>query len=356
MELPVAVIDTGLRGARANIALDAALVEAHGQGLIGDTIRLLRFPRSALVGRHQVLERELDLDWCGANGVEVARRITGGGAIVFEPAHLGWELVVRRDRMSGDLAAVASLICDAVARGLAALGINARFRPRNDIEVDGRKLCGSGGFYDGPTLFYQGTVLIDLDLDLLGSALRLPMAKAERHHLNRIADRVTTLARLLGEPPPVARVADLVVEALASCLGREPRREAPPDVLESLAARVCADEIGTDAFVAGEAPRGDTLGVLSGQRGSVRAHLRLRPGSEPVLQDVWFEGDFFLAPPRAVGDLEASLRDVAVPAVPARIAAFFAGTSGLTALGVGPAEFAGAVASAAAGRAGGSPP
>jgi hypothetical protein len=167
---------------------------------------------------------------------------------------------------------------------------------------------------------------------------------------------VTTLARLLGEPPPVARIADLVVEALASCLGREPRREAPPDVLESLAARVCADEIGTDAFVAGEAPRGDTLGVLSGQRGSVLAHLRLRPGSEPVLQDVWFEGDFFLAPPRAVGDLEASLRDVAVPAVPARIAAFFAGTPGLTALGVGPAEFAGAVASAAAGRAGGPPP
>jgi lipoate-protein ligase A len=98
-------------------------------------------------------------------------------------------------------------------------------------------------------------------------------------------------------------------------------------------------------------------GILVGERaapgGTVRAHLRLRPGTEPVLQDVWFEGDFFLAPARAVSDLEAALRDVAAEAAPARIAQFFAETPGITALGIGPAEFSGAVASAVAGRAGG---
>ncbi|MDP9135211.1 MAG: hypothetical protein M3N56_10350 [Actinomycetota bacterium] len=86
MVQPIDVLDTGLRGARANIALDAALVEAHRAGLLGDTIRLLRFTRSALVGRHQVLAREVDIGWCDAQGVELARRLTGGGAIVFEPA------------------------------------------------------------------------------------------------------------------------------------------------------------------------------------------------------------------------------------------------------------------------------
>ncbi len=353
----VAVIDTGLRSARANIAFDAALAQAHGDGLIGDMIRLLRFPRSALIGRHQVLARELDLDWCRASGVEVARRITGGGAIVFEPAQLGWELVVRRENVGGDLAEAAGLICTAVARGLSKLGIDARFRPRNDIEVDGRKLCGTGGFFDGRTLFYQGTVLIDLDLDLISGALRLPVAKASRHQHSQIADRVTTLTRLLGEPPPLARVVELVVEALAACLSREPRPEAPPAVLEELAARAYAEEIGTEGFVTGEVPPDGVSGILVGERaapgGTVRAHLRLRPGTEPVLQDVWFEGDFFLAPARAVSDLEAALRDVAAEAAPARIAAFFAGTPGITALGIGPAEFAGAVASAVAGRAGG---
>ena len=45
MAEPILVLDTGLRGARVNIAFDAALIEAHRAGAIGDTIRLLRFER-----------------------------------------------------------------------------------------------------------------------------------------------------------------------------------------------------------------------------------------------------------------------------------------------------------------------
>ena len=47
------VIDTGLRRARANVAFDQAIIEAHKAGEIPDTIRFLRFPRCVLIGRHQ---------------------------------------------------------------------------------------------------------------------------------------------------------------------------------------------------------------------------------------------------------------------------------------------------------------
>ncbi len=56
------VIDTGLREGRANIAFDQAMIEAHKAGQIPDTIRFLRFPPTALVGRHQALGREVRLD------------------------------------------------------------------------------------------------------------------------------------------------------------------------------------------------------------------------------------------------------------------------------------------------------
>ncbi|NLH79523.1 MAG: lipoate--protein ligase family protein, partial [Phyllobacteriaceae bacterium] len=78
------VIDTGVRGGRANIAFDAALIEAREAGEIPDTIRFLTFRPSALVGRHQSLSRELKLDWCRENGVETVRRITGGGALYMD--------------------------------------------------------------------------------------------------------------------------------------------------------------------------------------------------------------------------------------------------------------------------------
>ena len=61
---PFRVIDTGLRGGRANIAFDQALIEARREGKIPDTIRFLRFRPSALIGIHQYLSHEIKLDYC----------------------------------------------------------------------------------------------------------------------------------------------------------------------------------------------------------------------------------------------------------------------------------------------------
>ena len=52
--------------------------------------------------------------------------------------------------------------------------------PRNDIEVDGRKISGTGGFFDGDTLFYQGTVLVDVDPGAHGRGLNVPRGEARQ--------------------------------------------------------------------------------------------------------------------------------------------------------------------------------
>jgi len=56
------IIDTGVREGRANIAFDAALIEERQADHVPDTIRFLRFPPTALIGRHQDLSREVDLE------------------------------------------------------------------------------------------------------------------------------------------------------------------------------------------------------------------------------------------------------------------------------------------------------
>ncbi|MDH3441196.1 MAG: lipoate--protein ligase family protein, partial [Gammaproteobacteria bacterium] len=147
------VIDTGVREGRANIAFDAALIEERQAGRVPDTIRFLRFPPTALIGRHQALSREVDVDYCRENGIGTVRRITGGGAIYLDEGQLGWELVFHRSSLGiAALPDLAREICTAVADGLSSLGVDARFRPRNDIEVDGKKISGTGGFFDGDVL------------------------------------------------------------------------------------------------------------------------------------------------------------------------------------------------------------
>jgi lipoate-protein ligase A len=199
---PFRVIDTGIREGRKQIAFDQALIDLRKSGRIPDTIRFLRFPPTALIGRHQALSRELKLDYCLSNNVGVVRRITGGGAIYFDEGQLGWELVFDRATLGiASLGELARAICEAAAAGLSRLGVPAKYRPRNDIEVEGRKISGTGGFFDEDTLFYQGTVLVDLNAADMVAALNVAKAKLEK----RARLRRPARGDAEGAPRPGAR-------------------------------------------------------------------------------------------------------------------------------------------------------
>lgn len=331
MPLPLRVIDTGLRKGRDNIAFDAALIELHVAGEIPDTMRFLQFHPTALVGRHQAISRELKLDVCQKNGIDIARRITGGGAIYFDPGMLGWEVVLSRKRLPlPSLGAYTECLCKAVAEGLSqSFGIDARFRPRNDIEVNGRKLSGTGGFFDGDTLFFQGTVLIDTDPGRVLSALNVPRAKLERHELDRPENRITTLQHLLPQTPDVVDVKHAVAEGLASALQRELKQEVVSEKEEVKAQQLFNEEIGRDEFVYDvDAPAGGQLeGRHASPGGTVTVFIRLEgEGREARIGQVLITGDFFVTPPRLVFDLETSLRGVPVGEVDLTLASFFAKT------------------------------
>jgi lipoate-protein ligase A len=354
MSIPFRVIDSGVQDGRKQIALDQALIEVHKAGRAPDTIRFLRFQPTVLVGRHQAVAHELKVEDCLADNVGIVRRITGGGAIYLDENQVGWELVLSRKRLPlGLLGDYTRVICEAIADGLSeGFGIKARFRPRNDIEVDGRKLCGTGGFFDGDTLIYQGTVLVDVDPARIMTYLCVPEAKLKKRNLDRAEDRVTTLKALLGRAPSVAEVHEALLGGLSRRLGIKPQ---PGDVLSeemALATRMHDDEIGTDEFVfAIDDPRHPQVreGAVTGAGGTVTAFVRTDgPVGSRRIREVLITGDFFVTPPRLVYDLEAALRGVAVTEADAATRAFFAANAP-DMLSITPDDFASAVAAAVAG-------
>lgn len=337
------VVDSGIRDGRRQIALDQAMIDAHKAGRIPDSIRFLRFRPTALVGRHQALSREINLAHCRANGVGVARRITGGGAIYFDEGQLGWELVVHRSTLGiGALAELTRHICEAAAAGLCRLGVNAKYRPRNDIEVDGRKVSGTGGFFDQDTLFFQGTVLVDMDPADMLAALNVPRAKLAKRALDSAAQRVVTLKELLGAAPSLESIQKALLAGFAERLGIT---TVPGEITaheESLAAQYYDEEIGTDAFVAEiDDPAADASLLAAshvGAGGTIHAYVRLDGARQDRIRETLITGDFFVTPPRIIFDLEAALRDVAVAGAGAAIEQFFAERKvGL--LTVAPADF-----------------
>jgi len=321
------ILDTGLRRAAENIALNRALLEARQANEAPSTLRFLRFTPSALLGFHQSAEQELNLDYCCAHGVAIQRRITGGGAIYFDETQLGWELYLQRNDLGHpDMQAISKRICTAAARGIQALGVNAQYRPRNDIEVDGRKISGTGGAFDGDALMFQGTLLLQFDVEKMLRVLRIPAEKLSDKAIASARERVANLADLLGHAPAL----ELVQEQLAAAFAAEfDVAFAPGELSEQEQNRFDAAlaEIDTDDWVHLQRRPDTERPVLEAAIKFAAGLVRVRVNYDQArgrIQQLWFSGDFFVSPRRTIADLEAALRDSDARAVRQNVAAFFA--------------------------------
>lgn len=328
MTRPFRIIDTAVREGTRNIAFDAALIELHKEGKIPDTIRFLTFQPTALVGRHQDLSKEIRLDYCAENGIGLTRRITGGGSLYMDEGQFGFELVFHKSTLGitslGDLARA---ICEAAAAGLGKLGIDAKYRPRNDIEVEGRKISGTGGFFDGDTIFYQGTVLVDMDPAKMLAALNVPQEKLAKRALDSAEKRVVTVKELLGEMPEPSAVKEALLAGFSERLGIVPTWGEITEEEEARAEQYLEEEIGTEDFlhsIDNAAAGADVhVGRHTGAGGTVTAHVRLEGARGDRFREVLLTGDFFVTPPRVIYDLESRLRGTPVSTVEQTVKAFF---------------------------------
>ncbi len=234
--------------------------------------------------------------------------------------------------------------------GLNELGVDARFRPRNDIEVDGRKISGTGGFFDGDILIYQGTVLVDLNPERMVNALKVPGKKLAKRKLASAAERVVTLQELLGDATPgLATIKQALIAGFEEGLGITAAPGAITDAEEQAARRLFDEEIGSDDFVAMINDPGAADDVLAGSHtgagGTIDAFVKLEGPTQSILQRVLLSGDFFVTPPRVVFDLEAHLAGVRLDEIEPAIEAFFR-DSDADMLSVTPADFQASIANA----------
>jgi lipoate-protein ligase A len=340
------ILDTGVMSAAENMAVDEVILASRSEGSVPSTLRFLQFsPPAALVGVYQRVEEELRTEYCSEHGVDVNRRLTGGGAIYFDESQLGWEIVGSADDVGGlPSADLFERLCSPVVAALRSLGLDAAFRPRNDIEVEGRKISGTGGTAEGDAFLFQGTLLTDFDVDTMLRVLRVPVEKLKRKEIDSLRERVTCLAWELGASPPLDELKRVLAAEFARAFGVEltpgPLTERER---EHLGERL--PHFSSERWILGErlpASRKDYLrGYARVASGVLKASVTYDRARERV-EYVVFSGDFFAFPVRAVYDLEAALKGVALGEVRAAIGRFIEET-GADFAGLGAAEFASAV-------------
>jgi lipoate-protein ligase A len=341
------LLDTGPKTAVRNIALDSALLMARSKNLTQDTLHFLQYRPAALVGYFQSVGQEIREDFCRRRGIEIQRRITGGGALYFDETHLGWEIIALKPDFGILSDEITRRICGGVVAGLARLGVKADFRPRNDIEVAGRKISGTGGVFEGDAMLFQGTLLIDLDVESMIKALRIPTEKLSDKGLESARERVTSLREEMGRLPSMDEVKEAIKAGFESTLGIRFDDGGLTEEEISLSEDYVLQYKDRSWLELVSEPADEHLILRSALKASgglirVAASVDTR---RRRLKYALITGDFFVNPRRAVLDLEAALKNVPLSSVEEIIHDFFAAGEADMA-GLTPADFAAAVSAA----------
>jgi lipoate-protein ligase A len=308
------LLDTGARNAAENIALDDALLKIKNQGKTKDTLRFLQFStNSVLVGYHQSVEQEIRVEYCKENGIDINRRITGGGAIYFDKPQLGWEIIASKNNTSipKKVEELYEKLCEGAIIGLNKLGVKAAFRPKNDIEVDGRKISGTGGALEGEAFLFQGTLLTEFDVETMLRALRIPIEKLKDKEIESVKERVTCLEWELGYVPELGKIKNSVREGFSEVFGVNFEEEGLNEV-ESYLFKERLPHFESDDWIYGlRRPlktRHELRAVHKTPGGLLRASL-VADSKAKRIHNVLITGDFFAYPKRTIFDLEAKLKD-----------------------------------------------
>ncbi|MEM2878121.1 MAG: biotin/lipoate A/B protein ligase family protein [Candidatus Hadarchaeales archaeon] len=206
-----------------SMAIDEALLRLNSNGRSPSTLRFWTWTPSAVsIGFFQSLAREVDLEAAGRYHMQVVRRITGGGAVFHDSeGELTYSFVCSEENVPRDIIESYEIICGGLVSGLRRMGVEADFRPVNDIQVKGRKISGSAQTRRWGSVLQHGTILISPDVRRMFEVLRVGGAKISDKGIESVYDRVTTVEREIKRRPDIKEVREHMIQGFMEVMEAE---------------------------------------------------------------------------------------------------------------------------------------
>ncbi len=292
------------------LATEEVLTRSVGRGQSPPTVRLNVFdPPAVLVGRHQCLMDEVDMEAALRKGYHVNRRCSGGGAIIMNIDSPGWEIWIPQD-MARELSIedIYRQYSKPILRLLRYLGLNANFRPKNDIEVHGRKISGMGLYTEENGILICGTILLDLDVRSMLEVLKISAEKLSDKAVKTVEERITTVKRELGYKPDINELIGLFKKAFEEEFNIELEEggladHELKDLEETIKIYRSKEWIYDERSVDTRVYTG--VYVKKTRGGLFRIYYKLHG---KAIENIMITGDFFAQPQRVILDLESRLK------------------------------------------------
>jgi lipoate-protein ligase A len=205
-----------------NMAVDESILKNMIENLVPNTVRLYSWKPSAVsVGRFQEVKKEVRIKDCTKHGVDVVRRITGGGAVYHDSDNeLTYSMIIKKiDIGTDDIGEVYAKIYSGLEEALKTLGVEADFNQGDaktcpNLTVNRRKISGSAQAHMKGAVLQHGTLLSRVDLAKMFTFLRVPWAKTCRQVVKIAENKITSIDAETGRNVSTNEIVDALVEGL----------------------------------------------------------------------------------------------------------------------------------------------
>lgn len=228
-----------------NHALDEVLTRRLGAGLRPPTLRFWgRVEPEVVLGRFQSVRNEVDAEAAARHGIQVLRRMTGGGAMFVEPANIvTYSLYAPPDLVAGvSLVDSYAFLDQWVVTALRSLGVDAWYQPINDITSASGKIGGAAQARRHGAVLHHATMSYDLDSERMLEVLRTGREKLSDKGVSS-ADRRVSPLRLQTNLPRDDVIARLIETFAGLVGGLEPDELSGEELAE--AGELVATKYGT---------------------------------------------------------------------------------------------------------------
>lgn len=232
---------------------------------------------AVIIGLNQSPYAEVNLPYLRENGIVLARRVTGGGAVYHDLGNLNYSIV-------GPVSVMEEAF-EIMPSALRRLGVPAERTGRNDILVDGRKCSGYAKRLSRDRMMIHGTLMWEVDLDALTQALQVPGSKVSAKGIASVRSRVANLKDYLPQFPRLEDFRAALQELLADGDGEYPLG---PEALEAVG-REAREKFGTWEWNYGHSPETTHACRKKFACGTVEVLYSQKHGR---LTGVTFRGDF----------------------------------------------------------------
>ena len=251
---PWRLLSLKTHNAFTNMAIDEAILTARTIDRAPNTLRLYKWkPSTVSIGKNQKPENEIQLENCRKLGVEVVRRISGGGTVYHdERDEVTYSLTAKTNDLSvKDLTAVYAKIYSGIKDALRILGIAADFSEGDakncpNLTVNGRKISGSSQANKRETVLQHGTLLLDVDLEKMFTLLRVPWARTLNEVVNVAKSKITSVKSELGHAVSSETAANALTAGFKNALGIEIVASALTQFEAELSQRLCVEKYATN--------------------------------------------------------------------------------------------------------------